>query len=62
MENENMKNVFPLKQGENKNVRNREKYEVFHANTERYKTSPIPYLQRLLNQMEAEKKKRNPGQ
>ena len=31
-------------------TRNIEKYKVFHANTERYKNSPILTMQRMLNQ------------
>ena len=36
--------LFPLN-----NVRNREKFKVLHANTDRLKDSAVPYLQRLLN-------------
>ena len=32
-----------------KNTRNPEKFIVTHCNTERFKTSAVPYLQRLLN-------------
>ena len=35
------------------NTKNREKYEVQHANTERLKMSSIIYMQNLLNQHEA---------
>ena len=33
-------------------VRNHERYQVMHANTERFKNSPILYMQRLLNNEE----------
>ena len=32
------------------NVRNPLKYQINKANTERYKNSSIPYMQRLLNE------------
>ena len=33
-------------------TRHKEKYIINHANTERYKNSPIIYMQRLLNEQE----------
>ena len=42
-------------------IRNPEKYEVAHANTERLKDSAIPYMQRLLNKNEEKTRKRTPG-
>ena len=44
-----MKHLFPINEKPHLNLRNKEKYQVFHANTERYKVSPVLYLQRLLN-------------
>ena len=32
------------------NLRKRKKYEVFKANTNRYKKSAVPYMRNLLNQ------------
>ena len=46
--------MFPLNDKTHEiNTRNREKYEVQHANTERLKMSSIIYMQNLLNQHEA---------
>ena len=42
--NELVNDLFPLN-----NMRNREKYKVTFANTDRLKNSAVPYLQRLLN-------------
>ena len=42
---------------ETKDTRNKEKYVVNIARTERYKKSAIPFMQRLLNKDECEKKK-----
>ena len=36
--NKKVRNLFPLNNNENKNTRNREKYKINFANTERYKT------------------------
>ena len=44
-----MSDLFPLNDKSGLEVREREKYKVFHANTERYKVSTVLYLQRLLN-------------
>ena len=34
-------------------MRNEERFLVQHANTERLKNSPIPYMQRLLNKYDS---------
>ena len=40
----------------------KEKFEVNHAHTERYKNSSMPYMQRLLNiDEEIRKRTRTPG-
>ena len=44
-----MKHLFPMNEKPHLNLRDKEKYQVFHANTERYKVSPVLFLQRLLN-------------
>ena len=55
---EKLKNMFPLRTKQhNMNARKKEHYLVNHANTERYKNSSIPYMQRLLNKNEALKEK-----
>ena len=42
--------MFPLNEIQhNMDKRSNEKFKVNHARTERYRHSPIPYLQRLLN-------------
>ena len=41
-------------------TRNAEKFKVNHANTDRYKYSAIPYMQRLLNN-DAKTRTRRPG-
>ena len=47
---EQTKELFPLKKKHHSmQTRKDEKYEVVSANTERYKNSTVPYLQRLLN-------------
>ena len=49
-ENEKVAHMFPLNKKKHKyNTRNKEKYTVFKANTERMKRSPIIYMQHLLN-------------
>ena len=40
---------FPKNLNKEHNIRNPNKYLITHANTERFKRSSIPYLQRLLN-------------
>ena len=47
--NELTAHLFPLNPV-GVNTRSMEKYQVNHANTDRYKDSPVPYLQRLLNE------------
>ena len=55
---EKLKKVFPLNdKKETKKTRNKEKYVVNIARTERYKKSAIPFMQRLLNNDVCEKKK-----
>ena len=50
LKNENFSKLFPLRKiGHAMNVRNPDKYAVTKANTERYKRSTIPFLQRFLN-------------
>ena len=41
--------LFPLNPTDGLGTRSKEKYRVFHANTDRLKDSAVPYLQRLLN-------------
>ena len=50
-DSEKMTNLF-IKNEKNHqmNTRHQEKYMVYKANTERYKKSPIIYIQNLLNQ------------
>ena len=47
--NELTSDLFPLNPA-GLNTRGKLKYLVTHANTDRYKDSPVPYLQRLLNE------------
>ena len=50
LKNANFSKLFPLKKIKHvMHVRNPMKYELNKANTERYRKSTIPYLQRLLN-------------
>ena len=50
LRNANFSKLFPLKKINHvMSVRNPLKYHINKANTERYKRSTIPYLQRLLN-------------
>ena len=57
LRNENFAKLFPLKETKHAmNVRNPDRYVVKSANTERYKKSTIPFLQRQLN-LENNKKK-----
>ena len=45
--------LFPIrKKQHNIKIRNKERYKVFHANTERFKNSPILTMQRMLNKVE----------
>ena len=57
VKNPKLKNMFPvnMKQHQMK-TRDEEKFEVQHANTERFKNSSIIYMQNLLNQHEQNQK------
>ena len=44
--------LFPLNPPTKSRGKAKEKYKVTHANTARYQDSPVPYLQRLLNEAE----------
>ena len=58
LNNENFSKLFPLNnQIHGMKVRNHLKYKINRANTERYKNSSIPYMQRLLND-DSKKRKR----
>ena len=49
--------MFPINQKQHDiQIRNTEKYVVNHAKKERFKNSSIPYMQRLLNNDEQNKK------
>ena len=57
LNNQNFSKLFPLNSQKHvMKVRNPQKYRVNKANTERYKCSSIPYMQRLLN-VESKKRK-----
>ena len=58
LKHERMSDMFPLNVNQSSvRIRNREKFLVNKANTERYKRSRIPFLQRKLNEsMSIEKK------
>ena len=59
LKNKRMSDMFPNNFNlSNISVRNKEKYHVNHANTERYKNSTIPYLQRKLNESNKIERKR----
>ena len=52
VKNEQTKHMFPLntnRKAYDVNTRHLEKYEVIYANTERLRSSAIPYMQHLLN-------------
>ena len=50
---DNFKKLFPVRKvNHNMKKRNAEKYFIKHMNTERYKKSSIPAMQRLLNREE----------
>ena len=54
---EQTKELFPLNNiTHSMNLRNKEKYKVTHANTNRLMNSTVPYIQRLLNRQEHENK------
>ena len=62
LKNAKTEDMFPVRNKiHTMGVRNQEKYEVKHANTERLKNSAIPYMQRLLNNNEVKTRKRTPG-
>ena len=46
------KDMFPVNQSSNHNIRREEKYHVPMALTERYRNSSIPYMTNLLNKMQ----------
>ena len=53
LKNPRTQNMFPENQKTHKmETRNKEKYIINHANTERLKRSSIPYMQNLLNENE----------
>ena len=56
LKNDKVKNFFPLNNRHNLNVRNHEKFKVNFARTQRYSSSTIPNLQRVLNKDELLKK------
>ena len=59
---EQTKDLFPRKVNEHQmNHRFEEKYHVLKANTERMRNSTVPYIQRLLNTKEQERKKAAPS-
>ena len=59
LKNGNFSKLFPLNnQRHGMKVRNPLKYRITKANTERYRTSSIPYMQRLLNN-DHQKRKRD---
>ena len=50
LRNEKMKQLFPLNSSSHSmNKRKKAKYKVNHARSERYKRSPVIYMQNLLN-------------
>ena len=58
LNNQNFSKLFPLNSQKHvMKVRNPLKYRVNKANTERYKCSSIPYMQRLLNDENKKRKK-----
>ena len=58
IKNEKLKNMFPKNQNKHRmDKRSGEKFIVNKAFTERYRRSAIPNMQRLLNNVEKEKKK-----
>ena len=57
LENYHFSKLFPLRDmNHGKSIRNSEKYHVNISKTNRYKHSAIPYLQRLLNKENLEKR------
>ena len=58
LKNLNFSKLFPLNnQSHVMKVRNPLKYQINKANTERYKCSSIPYMQRLLNEDNRKRKR-----
>ena len=58
LKNKNFSKLFPLNSQKHvMKVRNPQKYRINKANTERYKDSSIPYMQRLLNEEIKKRKK-----
>ena len=50
LKTESTMDMFPLRKNRtNMNPRKTEQFEVYHANTERFRKSPIIYMQHLLN-------------
>ena len=49
IKNETLSDLFPLNENK-KETRNKEKYIVTHANTDRLRNSSIIYMQNLLNE------------
>ena len=55
LENKKVKHMFPEnKNSHDMNTRNPEKFQVQFAKTERFKKSPIIYMQKLLNETQSE--------
>ena len=53
LKHEQMKQMFPINEKNSQvQTRHKEMYKVNKANTERYRQSAVPYLQRLLNEEE----------
>ena len=50
LKNDRVKHMFPKNCKTGAKPRYREKFQVFHANTDRLKNSAVPFMQRLLNQ------------
>ena len=50
---EQTRELFPLNEiNHTMQTRNKEKYKIVHANTDRLKNSTVPYIQRMLNNEE----------
>ena len=57
LDNDNFSKLFPLRDiNHGMRVRKSEKYHVNNSKTNRYKHSSIPYLQRLLNKENLERR------
>ena len=58
LNNEKMKNLFPMKKSKHKmEMRNYRKYKTKHINTKRFECSALPYMTKLLNEDEERKRK-----